>query len=435
MLKNNIELKTSNNKYKFGLISFNLGIFFLPSALPISIFFLLISIYQSLNISHKLFFKEKQNQILFLCTGLMILSSINSAIFLKSITQQTFLDSLIGLLNWLPYFILFISSQVYLQNFNQRKTFSKFIIASTIPVILSCFLQAKLKIYGPFEIFNGLIIWFQRPVVENSGITGLFNNQNYTGIWLSAILPFLFYEFNYTKNNFLNKVILLIIICSTIYFTLLTNSRNALIGIAIVMINLLRKKYFLIFPFVFSFYFTVENFTNINLPDYLNLFNRFNPTNFFSKIIVLENGALKSTRLDIYSSTIEFIKESPILGWGPSSFAKVYQSKTEWLALFQHSHNMILEIAYNFGIPFAIIMVYFITKLIKDSAFKIFKDLPKDKSYFINKFWLLSVIVIVTSHLFDITYYDGKIAILIWVLLAGLKCIIDEKKAEDFYSS
>ena len=432
---NNIELKTSNNKYKVGLISFYLGIFFLPSALPISVFFLLISTYQSLNINNKLFFKEKYNQILFLCTGIMILSSINSTIFLKSITQQTFLDSLVGLLNWLPYFILFISSQVYLQTFNQRKTFSKFIIASTIPVIFSCLLQANLKIYGPFEIFNGLIIWFQRPVVENSGITGLFNNQNYTGIWLSAILPFLFYEFNYTKNNLLNKLIVLIITCSTIYFTLLTNSRNAFIGLAIVMLNLLRKKYFLIFPFVVSFYFAVKNFTNINLPDYLNIFNRFNPTNFFSKIIVLENGALKSTRLDIYSSTIEFIKESPILGWGPSSFAKVYQLKTEWLALFQHSHNMILEIAYNFGIPFAMIMVYFITKLLNDSAFKIFKSLPKDKSYFINKFWFLSVIVIVTSHLFDITYYDGKIAILIWVLLAGLKCIIEEKKAEDFYSS
>ena len=77
---------------------------------------------------------------------------------------------------------------------------------------------------------------------------------------------------------------------------------------------------------------------------------------------------------------------------------------------------MILEIAYNFGIPFAMIMVYFITKLLNDSAFKIFKSLPKDKSYFINKFWFLSVIVIVTSHLFDITYYDGKIAIN-WVLL------------------
>ena len=68
ILKNNIELKNLNNKYKFGLISFNLGIFFLPSALPISIFFLLISIYQSLNINNKLFFKEKYNR-LFLCTG------------------------------------------------------------------------------------------------------------------------------------------------------------------------------------------------------------------------------------------------------------------------------------------------------------------------------------------------------------------------------
>ena len=69
-----------------------------------------------------------------------------------------------------------------------------------------------------------------------------------------------------------------------------------------------KKKIFLIFPFVVSFYFAVKNFTNINLPDYLNIFNRFNPTNFFSKIIVLESGALKSTRLDIYHLRLNLLK-------------------------------------------------------------------------------------------------------------------------------
>ena len=31
------------------------------------------------------------------------------------------------------------------------------------------------------------------------------------------------------------------------------------------------------------------------------------------------------------------------------------------------------------------------------------------------------------SQINDVTYYDGKISILIWILLAGLKSLIEEK--------
>ena len=37
---------------------------------------------------------------------------------------------------------------------------------------------------------NGLIVWFQRPIPLGGGLTGLFNNANYTGSWLILIWPF-----------------------------------------------------------------------------------------------------------------------------------------------------------------------------------------------------------------------------------------------------
>ena len=44
--------------------------------------------------------------------------------------------------------------------------------------------------------------------------------------------------------------------------------------------------------------------------------------------------------------------------------------------------------------------------------------------------------VAILNHINDITYYDGKISILIWILFAGLKCIFDEtnrfKNKKDF---
>ena len=34
-----------------------------------------------------------------------------------------------------------------------------------------------------------LIVWYQRPLGDDSAVTGLFNNQNYFGAWLYIILP------------------------------------------------------------------------------------------------------------------------------------------------------------------------------------------------------------------------------------------------------
>ena len=39
-----------------------------------------------------------------------------------------------------------------------------------------------------------------------------------------------------------------------------------------------------------------------------------------------------------------------------------------------------------------------------------------------------SVLVALIFHMTDVTYYDGKISILIWVLLSSLKCIFGDTK-------
>ena len=72
------------------------------------------------------------------------------------------------------------------------------------PVILSFFLQ-KLKIYGPFEYLNGLVVFYLKPIDDLGGLAGLFNNPNYAGIWLSASLPFCFLilkSYKYKKLKF-----------------------------------------------------------------------------------------------------------------------------------------------------------------------------------------------------------------------------------------
>ena len=41
--------------------------------------------------------------------------------------------------------------------------------------------------------------------------------------------------------------------------------------------------------------------------------------------------------------------------------------------------------------------------------------------------------IFLISQLVDVQYFDGRISIIFWILLAGLKCIIDESKALKTY--
>ena len=105
---------------------FYIGTFFLASALPISIIFFLISISISFTLNKESFFKDKFNLFLLICSGIIIFSVINSIFYLDKISSQNNLDSIFGLLNWIPFFILFITSKTYLRTANQRIIFSKY---------------------------------------------------------------------------------------------------------------------------------------------------------------------------------------------------------------------------------------------------------------------------------------------------------------------
>ena len=47
---------------------------------------------------------------------------------------------------------------------------------------------------------------------------------------------------------------------------------------------------------------------------------------------------------------------------------------------------------------------------------------------FIDKCWWISLFIFLINHIFDVTYYDVRISLLFWIILAGLYRIIDEEQ-------
>tara|TARA_B100001248_G_scaffold91257_1_gene67650 strand:- start:118 stop:1395 length:1278 start_codon:yes stop_codon:yes gene_type:complete len=417
-LINKFDLKRIiRNDLSLGEKLFLIGIFFLPSALPIGGFFLLSSIFVALKKNNENLIKNKWNFIFLISTLLMFLNTLYNCFFNLSSVLQNIDKSIIlfNLFNWIPLYFAFLAFQIYLKSEKQRLLFQKFLISGTIPVLVSCIMHSFLKIYGPFETLFGTIVWFN--YVDLGGVSGLFNNPNYLGMWLTICLPFSITLLRLEKVN-AYRIILSIINLLIIYFAIVTNSRNAFFGIFIsfVIIFGIRKIiYFSLLTFlgIFLFNYFLPNLLDVNQNLLFNKLTDFNPN-------------LDYPRINIWGNALYLISQRPFLGWGAGTFPFV----TSYLPPYQnyqHTHNFIVEIAFNFGIPISLIVFTNVTMLLNEAFEKIKSIKNSLDQYKICISFLASFLIFIIAQLSDITYYDGKISIIFSILLAGLKNIIEEK--------
>ena len=437
-------IKTLSLKFEYksflniGNALFLMGIFFLPSALPIGGLCLLISIIISFCNFKENFLKQRWNFIFFIISIFFLISTIYNTFINPSESLLNFQKSIIwlNLFNWIPIYFAFIGFQIYLKSEKQRSLFQKCFIAGTIPVLVSCIMQKFFNIYGPFETLFGTIVWFNYDF-SSDRVSGLFNNPNYLGMWLTLCLPFAISELQLQKNNFFNSLILYSINFLIIYFAFATFSRNALLGIIIALLLLLNRKklVFLCILFFTSFLiivFVLPSFSNILQLSFPDL-SEANPIRKFASLELNMNNP----RIAIWSNALDFIFKRPFLGWGSGSFPHIFYENANLeipLTKYQHTHNLIIEIAYNFGIPIAFFTTSSVLFLFLNALKKV-KALNKSlsNSYLYRPF-IASLTIFLMAHLTDITYYDGKVSILFSLLLAGLKNITDENvELEDNY--
>ena len=410
---------------------FYFGLFLLPFALFWSGIFLLIASITSIHNNKKIIF-QKSNYILYVF--------LLSLIFINFITYFNF-DNLIiqfniekyesfnfnknniwiDLFNWLPLIFLYLGCQKYLDNPLKRIKAAKYLIFGTIPVLLSIFLQ-MLNIYGPFKILFNTVIWYQRPLeIETGlqGITGLFSNQNYLACWLASIWPFSIFMIMRNKGNIHLQIISISFSIIIFFLSILTTSRNAFLGIIFSFIPLIGLSYLnLLILLLSTTFFILIFFLYSN--NKINL-NQINP--FLEKILSFKNNDIfSSLRFNLWNDVSQLISKQPFFGYGSGNFEIIYHSYSNnytWIP--SHSHNLILQIAFNYGIIPAFIILLFIISLICRGINRIF--LIKGKPEIINKSWFISLMVLIFFNITDITYYDGRFSILTWILLAGLKNI------------
>ena len=197
------------NSFDVGQKFFLLGTFFLASALPIAGILLLISIIIAFINNKEKIFNDRWNYPIFTSILFIFIFTLYSS--LQTEYEAIGIEKSIiwmNLLNWIPILLSYIGFQTYLINENQRLLFRNFLISGTFPVIVSCIIQKFFNLYGPFETLFGTIVWFNRPLYD-ANLTGLFNNKNYLGIWITLCLPFTISALKNENSNLLNRIIIL----------------------------------------------------------------------------------------------------------------------------------------------------------------------------------------------------------------------------------
>lgn len=427
----NMKIIRSDSILKAGNIFFKIGIFILPSTLFLSSIFLFLSMIIS-NIKNRYLLKDNWNVPLIVCSFLMIIiciiSNLNPTNF-----YNFFLDkklNWLGLINWIPMFWLYWCAQHYLNNKRDRISCAFFLVLGTIPILISGFGQYYFEWYGPFKLLNGTIVWYQREVKY---LTGPFNNPNIAGTWLAVIFPFCFFFVSNSIKINSKKLFYVFLTLATLLASFLTYSRNAIINISIASVILMGVSIKIIFFIFLIILILSASIFIFEIPlDFLNIFKE---NKFIYSFIPDSNKLLdflNFSRIKIWRNAIFNIIKSPLIGWGASSFSSIYLLNRYDGERFEHTHNIVLEVAHNYGIIVSLVLFTTIFLLIYKSKPDLSSNKPTEN--LINKFWWVSTLVMVLMHMSDIAYYDGRISILFWILMAGIRCILKESNLKKIES-
>ena len=401
-----------------GWSCFQIGLLFLASSALISGLCFLIAFISANKHRFNYFFKDKWNYSLMIISVLMIAGSIGA--------YSGWL-AWIGLANWIPFFFLFWGFQPYLLTVESRKRCALLMLIGTIPVVITGLGQLWFGWEGPWQLFNGLIVWFVARNGNPTGrLSGLFNYANIAGSWLALVWPIALATLLQPSLNRIKRFFAFLLLLSIGLALVLTNSRNAWGGMLlstpfVLGMNtwfwLLPLSCFLLLPIVFAVVpfvpFDVQFFARKIVPD--SLWIRLTDIQF------ADIRPIETTRIFQWKEAITLLLQKPLFGYGAAAFSVIYPLRQGiWHG---HAHNLPLELSISHGLPVGILFVATVLLLLILSFKHCFLTISeKDKIF--DRAWWAATFTIVFLHGADMSMFDSRINVAGWILLAGLRSLL-----------
>jgi O-antigen ligase len=326
-----------------------------------------------------------------------------------------------GLANWLPFFWGFWGFQPYVADARARRRAGLCLVAGTVPVLVTGLGQLWWGWQGPWQLFGGLIIWYLTPGGEPSGrLSGLFDYANIAGAWLAMVWPFALAALVQPGLSVRRRAVVVVLAAAQVAALLLTDSRNAWGALVLaVPVVLGPPSWPWLLPLLLLALLPVLLAVLPGVPLVLQQPARaLVPDGIWSRLTDSRYGAeraVASTRLSQWGVALQLIGERPWLGWGAAAFSVLYPLRTgKWHG---HAHNLPLELAVSHGLPVALAVIGLVLALLITSLRLGLRGL-------FERAWWAAVLILVALHGTDMPFFDSRLNIAGWILLAGLRCQI-----------
>ena len=418
-----------------GWICFQAGLFFLAATPLVAGIFFLVAALQGTLYRRDSFLKDKWNYPLLVVGTWMVIGCFKA--------YSGWL-AWVGLANWLPLFWCFWGFQPYLCTPKARKRCAFWIVTGTFPVVVTGLGQLWFNWQGPWQSINGLIIWFIAPGGSPDGrLSGLFDYANIAGAWLALAWPFCLAFAIETPSTIRNRFISLIFAVAVAVALFLTDSRNAWAGMFLAIPFVLGSvSWFWLIPLL-SLVVLLLLFASFPLGSFevQSLARRIVPEEIWSRLNDLQyvySRPLEATRINQWKEAIKLFIAKPWFGYGAAAFSVLYPLRQGlWHG---HAHNLPLELIVAHGLPVAVLIVGLVLALLVSSLKTCIFTESNNHNAFLEKYlfdraWWSATFTLVFLHGADMPFFDSRINLLGWVLLAGLRCIIYSKEASTGLSS
>lgn len=361
-----------NNKGISALIIFSY-VFVLLLLIPISLFisnhylkiwqliFKLIGIISLINgIVSYLISDRKYNKVIFMLIIALLLILI-SCFFSKDFNLAFFgsMYRQVGFLSYLMFFGIFLNG-INLKKRDIRNIAIFYVVVTSIICIISM-LDNELTDKLFFSIYY-------KKYEFSYPYHGPFYNANHFGYYLTIPFFIVIALYLFEKNNII-KIIYLILFNIISYTLIINNTFGAYLGVFISFLLLTlyviifsKRRDFIIIFFLFLIHslFIQFNGSYIVKDNFSALFSDVKETIDGTQI----NAG--TSRINIWKGTIEYIKESPLIGYGAENVE--YEFLIDGVRP-DSPHNIFLELASYFGIPVAmiylIVLLYYFVNVVK----------------------------------------------------------------------
>ncbi|HJN36917.1 MAG: O-antigen ligase family protein [Prochlorococcus sp.] len=445
---------------KLGWLTFQLGLLLLPSSALLAGALLFVSFLLGLFGRFAACWRDPWNWPLLLAALLMLLGCL--------VSYSGWL-AWVGLGNWLPFFLGFWAFQPYLVSGASRRRCVLWLIAGTVPVVITGFGQLWWGWQGPWELAGGLIVWFMAPGGQPPGrLSGLFDYANIAGAWLVLIWPLALAAVLQPGLSQRRRGLALVVAAAVVTALVLTSSRNAwgALMLAVPFVIGPMQWNWLLPLFVLGLL-PVLLAVVPGIPSAPQQWARsLLPEGLWTRITDLQYGqerGLQHTRLSQWQLALRLVAERPWLGWGAAAFSVLYPLYIgkKWHG---HTHNLPLELALSHGLPVALLVVGLVLALLitavqrgvllpvaggsagaqRTAADEIkvvdqinaaatragsrskagFHSKVVVRSTVFDRAWWTATLILVVLHGADLPFFDSRLNIAGWILLAGLRCII-----------